>query len=190
VATEHLQQDNYGTVWQLLTFAQSTSAKHQGLWSDIYNCKACCCQKQGKHLRALRYLQRASKLNTTWRLRAEQRANTYLNTCAVLSRLGRHREGLEAARKALKWAKVALADAKTSQRGSQTSVDAATLVALSLHNSAVQHEHLRQWKDALAAYHSASKTAARCLGPGHSITKTLRTAHSEFKHSRDATAMD
>lgn len=51
-------------------------------------------------------------------------------------------------------------------------VDAGTLVALSLHNAAVQHEHLREWSDARAAYHGAVHTASQCLGE-HTITKTI-----------------
>jgi tetratricopeptide (TPR) repeat protein len=178
-ATKHLQDENFGVVWQLLSFAQVCSAEYQQLWSGIYNCKACFCQQQGKHLRALRYLRRATELNATWKLGAEQRANTHLNMCAVLSRLQRHRKSLDAARRALRWAKVALVEARKQSHSAAKSssvnsqlVDAGTLVALSLHNAAVQHEHLREWSDARAAYHSAVHTASQCLGE-HTITKTI-----------------
>jgi nitroreductase len=177
-ATKHLQDDNFGVVWQLLSFAQVCSAEHQQLWSGIYNCKACFCQRQGKHLRALRYLRRAAEINAMWKLGAEQRANTHLNMCAVLSRLQRHKKSLDAARMALRWAKVALAEAKklppaaTESGMNSRLVDAGTLVALALHNAAVQHEHLREYSDARAAYHSAGHAASQCLGE-HTITKTI-----------------
>jgi hypothetical protein len=38
------------------------------------------------------------------------------------------------------------------------------MLAMALHNAAVQHEHLQQWRHALAAYYSASRCAANCLG--------------------------
>ena len=54
--------------------------------------------------------------------------------------------------------------------------DLAAMLAMTLHNAAVQHEHLEQWKHALAAYQCAANCAAECLGTEHSITISLATA--------------
>jgi hypothetical protein len=50
------------------------------------------------------------------------------------------------------------------------------MLAMTLHNAAVQHEHLEQWKHALAAYQCAANCATECLGTEHSITISLATA--------------
>lgn len=61
---------------------------------------ACYYRKQGKLNAALQYLQKALKIES--RLdRVENAADTYLNTCAVLSQLGRHPTALEHAQQAL-----------------------------------------------------------------------------------------
>lgn len=54
--------------------------------------------------------------------------------------------------------------------------DLAAMLAMTLHNAAVQHEHLEQWKHALAAYQCAANCATECLGTEHSITISLTTA--------------
>jgi hypothetical protein len=54
--------------------------------------------------------------------------------------------------------------------------DLAAMLAMTLHNAAVQHEHLEQWKHALAAYQCAANCAMECLGTEHSITISLTTA--------------
>ena len=57
--------------------------------------------------------------------------------------------------------------------------DLAAMLAMTLHNAAVQHEHLEQWKHALAAYQCAANCATECLGTEHSITVSLTTACKE-----------
>ena len=59
--------------------------------------------------------------------------------------------------------------------------DLAAMLAMTLHNAAVQHEHLEQWKHALAAYQCAANCATECLGTEHSITISLTTACKDAK---------
>lgn len=183
-AMKQLQERNFGTALQLLQKAERASVQYQHLRVEIFNCVACCLQQQGKHMQALQYLHKARKLSTKWdteAIGADVRATTHLNTSAVLSRLGKHLDGLREAKNALRWAKKAQAKAVShmlcqsdkSGNARRAQLDAASLLAIALHNAAVQHEHLQQWTHAVAAYHAAVHCAKHHLGRKAAITKAL-----------------
>lgn len=84
----------------------------------------------------------------------ENPAGTLLNLCAVLSQLGRHREALAAANAACR-----RLHAEAARRGA--GVDGPVL-AIALHNLAVEREFLGMTRDAEQAYRAAASTAEEC----------------------------
>ena len=73
--------------------ADALAANHAKHMAITLNNKACYYRKTGKLRTALQCLQEA--LNLEWKSRKEDTlADTYLNLCAVLSQLGKHKEAL------------------------------------------------------------------------------------------------
>ena len=186
MATMYLEAGRGRLAWELLKWTEAAAVQNKRLLPTVYNGMACCLRKEGKHRSALNLLQQAASVAKTTGQTPAVCGNTYLNMCAVLSAVGKHTEALDAAKQALTWLRKGLnrlgaaSDENPlppSQR--QARADLATMLAMALHNAAVQHEHLQQWRHALAAYYSASRCAANCLGTEHSISATLENAYTQ-----------
>lgn len=70
-------------------------------------------------------------------------------------------------------AEPAAAAAAASGDEQRERADLAAMLAMALHNTAVQHEHMKQYQLSLAAYQCAANCASQCLGSGHAITRSL-----------------
>ena len=184
LATSQLDAENFGMASQLLKKAQGVCAGHPWLKGPVLNAQAVYQRRQGKNKAALASLSAAQSINKAWKAPPSVRASTWLNKCAVLSEMGRHADALDAAKKGLRWTKKELKtlrarasrDAVEGLQPRQPSVETLVMLSVCLHNAGVQHEHLQQWTDALAAYHSAAQSAAQNLGPRHPIASTLSKA--------------
>lgn len=87
-------------VHELLTQAHVLTERHPSGRAVTYNNFACYFRKQGKLHSALKYLQKALRLEESIE-DGDNPADTHLNLCAVLSQLGRHADALEHAQDAL-----------------------------------------------------------------------------------------
>lgn len=89
-----LQKEKFDLTLVFLQKAEAYSICQPKYLAITLNNKACYYRKTGKLRTALQCLQEA--LSLEWKSRKEDTlADTYLNLCAVLSQLGRHREALE-----------------------------------------------------------------------------------------------
>lgn len=94
VAMIFLQKDKFDLTLIFLQKADTLSVNNPKYLAITLNNKACYYRKTGKLRTALQCLQDA--LTLEWKSKKEDTlADTYLNLCAVLSQLGRHKEALE-----------------------------------------------------------------------------------------------
>ena len=94
IAMIFLQKDKFDLSLIFLQKADALAIRYAKHLAITLNNKACYYRKTGKLRTALQCLQEA--LNLEWKSRKEDSlADTYLNLCAVLSQLGRHKEALE-----------------------------------------------------------------------------------------------
>lgn len=94
VAMIFLQKDKFDLTLIFLQKADSLAVSNPKYLAITLNNKACYYRKTGKLRTALQCLQDA--LTLEWKSKKEDTlADTYLNLCAVLSQLGRHKEALE-----------------------------------------------------------------------------------------------
>lgn len=105
MAVMHLQQENLQEVLELLQKAQVLTKNYATGRAITFNNMACYYRRVGKLRTALKYAQKALKIerklkqsNSTLEYYP---ADTYLNACAILSQLGDHRSALEHAQLAL-----------------------------------------------------------------------------------------
>jgi tetratricopeptide (TPR) repeat protein len=85
-----LQKDKYDLCLMFLQKADALAISHPKYMAITLNNKACYYRKTGKLRTALQCLQDA--LSLEWKSRQDETlADTYLNLCAVLSQLGRHK---------------------------------------------------------------------------------------------------
>ena len=88
-----LQKDKFDLTLVFLQKADALSCGHPKYLAITLNNKACYYRKTGKLRTSLQCLQDA--LTLEWKSKKEDTlADTYLNLCAVLSQLGRHKEAL------------------------------------------------------------------------------------------------
>ena len=88
-----LQKEKFDLTLVFLQKADAFSCNQPKYLAITLNNKACFYRKTGKLRTALQCLQDA--LTLEWRSKKEDTlADTYLNLCAVLSQLGRHKEAL------------------------------------------------------------------------------------------------
>lgn len=119
---------------------------------------------------ALQYLQKALKIES--RLPdVENPADTHLNTCAVLSQLGRHQSALEHAQSAL----ILLQEELFSQ-DKEPQADRVAVLGIAYHNIGVEQEFLKKYEQSITSYRKGVEVAEQYLGPKHAITETLRNS--------------
>lgn len=108
----------------------------------------------------------------------EHHADTHINMCATLSALGQHGDAASHIAKAVKLLKNEL-DAYHNGESGHTAEHAAQragVMAVAMHNHAVELEHLDLHHAALRAYAQAAETAELFFGPSHPTTRALRQA--------------
>jgi len=110
--------------------------------------------------------------------RVENPADTYLNTCAVLSQLGRHQSALEHAQQALILLQEELSHAigPQAQEDNPPKADRIAVLAIAYHNVGVEYEFLKKYEQSLQSYRKGVEVSERFLGTDHAITVTLRNS--------------
>jgi len=177
LAMTYLQQEDFAMVLELLKKAEILTERDPAGRAVTFNNLACYYRRQGKLHSALQYLQNALKIEAKL-ARVDNPADTYLNTCAVLSQLGRHQSALEHAQQALillqeELSRVVgpMADGKEAPKADRIAV-----LAISYHNVGVEYEFLKKFDQSLQSYRKGVEVAERFLGSEHAITITLRNS--------------
>lgn len=119
----------------------------------------CYFKRINKPKTALKYLKKACENEEKADIGNVDRAGTFLNVCAILSALGKHKPALEESLKALALLKSPLKSANLP----------ATQV-IAYHNTAVEYEFLHMFAKSLENYSLAYETALKELGREHPLT--------------------
>lgn len=178
LAMTYLQQEDFAMVLELLKKAEILTERDSAGRAVTFNNLACYYRRQGKLHAALQYLQKALKIEARLE-RVENPADTYLNTCAVLSQLGRHQSALEHAQQALillqeELSKVIGPMAQEEQQVPKA--DRVAVLAIAYHNVGVEYEFLKKYDQSLQSYRKGVEVSERFLGGEHAITVTLRNS--------------
>jgi len=164
-------------VLELLKKAEILTERDNGGRAVTFNNLACYYRRQGKLHAALQYLQKAIKIEA--RLdRVENPADTYLNTCAVLSQLGRHQSALEHAQQALILLQEELSKVigPMAEDSEAPKADRVAVLGIAYHNVGVEYEFLKKFDQSLQSYRKGVEVAERFLGPDHAVAVTLRNS--------------
>lgn len=177
LAMTYLQQEDFAMVLELLKKAEILTERDNAGRAVTFNNLACYYRRQGKLHAALQYLQKALKIEARLE-RVENPADTYLNTCAVLSQLGRHQSALEHAQQALILLQEELSHAigPQAQEDNPPKADRIAVLAIAYHNVGVEYEFLKKYEQSLQSYRKGVEVSERFLGTDHAITVTLRNS--------------
>ena len=178
LAMTYLQQEDFAMVLELLKKAEILTERDNPGRAVTFNNLACYYRRQGKLHAALQYLQKALKIEARLE-RVDNPADTYLNTCAVLSQLGRHQSALEHGQQALILLQEELSKVigpAAEEEADAPKADRIAVLAIAYHNVGVEYEFLKKFDQSLQAYRKGVEVAERFLGPDHAIAVTLRNS--------------
>ncbi|CAN0014747.1 unnamed protein product [Discosporangium mesarthrocarpum] len=153
LAMTYLQQEDFGMVLELLKKAEILTERDEAGRAVTFNNLACYYRRQGKLHAALQYLQKALKIEAKMGARVEHPADTHLNTCAVLSQIGRHQSALEHAQSALILLQEELFGGSSGPGVNQPPrADRIAVLAIAYHNMGVEQEFLKKFEHSLQSY--------------------------------------
>lgn len=177
LAMTYLQQEDFAMVLELLKKAEILTERDNAGRAVTFNNLACYYRRQGKLHASLKYLQRALKIESKLE-HVDNPADTFLNTCAVLSQLGRHRDALAKAQQALILLQEELSNmiGPMADGNEPPKADRIAVLSIAYHNVGVEYEFLKQFDLCLQQYRKGVEVSERFLGPDHSITITLRNS--------------
>ena len=182
---KHLQNEEYEVAKRLLEKAEILTGPEDLITAVTYNNIACYYRRKKKLRTALKYLERAQRIEMKSRHVANP-AGTRLNLCAVLSQLERHSEALEHAQAAVVLLQEELSMMSTIDDFGDKNPEALNkmaVLAISYHNIGVEEEYLKRHGASLAAYRRGVKIAKEYLGPDNDITRTLiKSCHAAQEH--------
>jgi tetratricopeptide (TPR) repeat protein len=175
-------------VLELLKKAEILTERDPAGRAATYNNLACYYRRQGKLHPAFTYLQKALKIESKL-TNVQNPADTHINTCAVLSQLGRHQTAMEHAQSAL----ILLQEELLSPPGvvgnaKPPQADRIAVLAIAYHNLGVEQEFLKRYEQSVLSYTKGVEVAERYLGPKHAICITLRNSLAAAKKSAAAAA--
>lgn len=152
-----------------------------------YNNLGCYFNNRGKLITSLEYmgkpyLERALRAERGLDSAVHEVATTYLNICAVLSKLGRHTE-------ALKYSEEAIMLLEKADELEDTPEIAMALVT-AYHNYAIELESLKRTGEALCLFEKAWEVARERLGDSHAQSIRLRERLERLRgHTEEASEM-
>ncbi|CAM9497860.1 unnamed protein product, partial [Scytosiphon promiscuus] len=188
LAMTYLQQEDFGMVLELLKKAEILTERDDAGRAVTYNNLACYYRRRGKLHSALQYLHKALKIEAKMGSRVEHPADTHLNTCAVLSQIGRHQGALEHAQSALILLQEELFGGGAAISGvagggggvgdghQPPRADRIAVLAIAYHNMGVEQEFLKKFEHSLQSYRKGVEVAQKYLGGNHAVTITLRNS--------------
>jgi tetratricopeptide (TPR) repeat protein len=163
-------------VLELLKKAEILTERDPPGRAATFNNMACYYRRQGKLHAALQYLQKALKIESKL-TNVQNPADTHINTCAVLSQLGRHQTALEHAQNALiLLQEELLSPPGASGNSAPPQADRIAVLAIAYHNIGVEQEFLKRFEQSILSYRKGVEVAERYLGAKHPICITLKNS--------------
>lgn len=176
-ATALLSQGHLKGAHDLLKRAEELANKNQMNKAITWNNMACYYRHTGKLRSAATLLERALEIEE--HASPSAAAQTHLNLCATLSQLNRHADALYHAQSAMirmyeilsplmvggKLSSLPLGEEQSEQ---------VTVLCISYHNTAVEHEYLKNHDGAICAYSEGARWAVQFLGESHELVGILK----------------
>lgn len=180
-----LQQEDYPVALELLKKAHILTETHPEGRSTTLNNMACYYRRLGKLHASLSCLLKALKLEASLAGRGNNRADTHLNVCAVMSQLGKHRGALHHAQSGLLLLQEELfskqRDANMTPMHQQK--DRVSVLCIAYHNIGVEHEYLQDYEQCIVSYRKGVGLAEQYVGPDAGVTITLRNSYLAAKRT-------
>eukprot|EP00753_Platysulcus_tardus_P000804 PLAT10727.1.p1 GENE.PLAT10727.1~~PLAT10727.1.p1 ORF type:complete len:822 (-),score=319.69 PLAT10727.1:129-2594(-) len=186
LAMTYLQQEDFGLVLELLKKAEILTERDPAGTAVTFNNLACYYRRRGKLHAALTYLQKAVKIEARL-THVDNPADTYLNLCAVLSQLGRHKAALDNAQTALIQLQEELFNDGSTEEEARLKTDRLAVLVIAYHNIGVEQEFLQRTSQALQSYKKGVELAEKHLGEKHGVTIVLRNSLIAAKRAARAT---
>jgi tetratricopeptide (TPR) repeat protein len=160
LAMTYLQQEDFGMSLELLKKAEILTERDPAGRAVTYNNMACYYRRMGKLHVALTNLTKALKIESRLQ-KVDNRADTHLNMCAVLSQLGRHQGALEHAQSSLILLQEELFG---NPRKQDMGADRVAVLSIAYHNIGVEQEFLKKYDQSILFYKKGVDFAEQHLG--------------------------
>jgi tetratricopeptide (TPR) repeat protein len=176
VGAEVLSQGQLKNAQTLLKRAEEVADRNQRDKAISWNNLACYYRRVGKLRSAATLLERALEIEEYTMPNAA--AQTHLNLCATLSQLNRHADALYHAQSAMIrlyeiLSPMMLEGAATGGPRKEEFHEMITVLCIAYHNTAVEHEYLKNYDGAVCAYSEGARWATQFLGEGHQLIGIL-----------------
>lgn len=145
------------------------------LRSLTYNNLGCYFKSKDKLVTALEYLEKALRIEKQAEIEEYEIATTYLNVCAVLSKLNRHEEALIYSEEA-----VVLLE-KADEEDHKNPAEMAKALSTAYHNYAVELEFMKRIPESKILYEKAYETSRDLLGDNDPNTQSFRAKLNQFQ---------
>merc|ERR1719163_2116343 len=144
---------------------------------------ACYYRRTGKLRSAATLLERALEIEEYTDPAAA--AQTHLNLCATLSQLNRHADALYHAQSAMirmyEILTPAMVAGKMASPLKEEQFELVTVLCIAYHNTAVEHEYLKNYDGAICAYSQGAQWADQFLGKDHQLIGILKESVEAVK---------
>merc|ERR1719498_1468329 len=175
--TAMLSQGKLKAAFELLQRADQVADKNQRDKAITWNNLACYYRRIGKLRSAATLLERALEIEEY--AEPSSAAQTHLNLCATLSQLNRHADALYHAQSAMIRMYEILSPVMIAGKFSSTPLkeeqfELVTVLCIAYHNTAVEHEYLKNYDGAICAYSQGARWAEQFLGKDHQLIGILK----------------
>jgi len=182
--TSMLQQGHLKGAHELLKRAEQVADKNQKDKAVTWNNLACYYRRTGKLRTAATLLERALEIEEYAEPNAA--AQTHLNLCATLSQLQRHADALYHAQSAMIRMYEILSPEMVAGKLSslplkEEQFELVTVLCIAYHNTAVEHEYLKNYDGAICAYSEGANWAIKFLGEDHQLIGILKDSVEAVK---------
>lgn len=182
--TELLSQGQLQGAIDLLKRAEQVADRNQRDRAITWNNLACYYRRVGKLRSAATLLERALEIEEYTMPNAA--AQTHLNLCATLSQLNRHADALYHAQSSMIrvyeiLSPMMLEGAAAGGPRKEEFHELVTVLCIAYHNTAVEHEYLKNYDGAVCSYSEGARWASQFLGEGHQLIGILRQSVEAVK---------
>jgi len=183
-STMLLSQGHLKGAHELLKRAEQVADRNQMDKAITWNNMACYYRRIGKLRTAATLLERALEIEEYAEPSAA--AQTHLNLCATLSQLQRHSDALYHAQSAMIrmyeiLSPMMIAAKMSSLPLKEEQFEPVVVLCIAYHNTAVEHEYLKNYDGAICAYSEGARWAEQFLGDGHQLIGILRESVQAVK---------
>ena len=150
---------------------------------EVLNYIACAYKQANKLYLAKKYIDKAMRITNDFRHEKWEKSNTFLNMCAILSAMGKHKEAILYAKNAIEVTQEELVEIKFSNNHSET-MSKASVLGIAYHNYAVEEEYLGNIGIAMINYKKALKVVEKNAPNNLELIEKFRGNYSSVKRKQ------